>query len=178
MKKQDLVLLIFILSGISACTFSDTDQKDVIVSGITPVYGNARYLSNIEVGDTIEMKSPGKIVYKAPYLFVNEIDKGIHVINNSIPQNPIKESFIHIPFNKDLAVQGNIIYADNNNDLISLIYYSKDSIKLIDREENTFDKLPVFPADYFGYFECIDESKGTVIRWEETELINPECKIN
>jgi len=43
--------------------------------------------------------SPGKIYFKDNYLFVNEVSKGIHIFDNSIPASPQKISFINIPGN-------------------------------------------------------------------------------
>jgi hypothetical protein len=43
------------------------------------------------------LEDPGKIYYKFPYIYVNEKYKGIHLINNSDPQNPVKEGFIVAP---------------------------------------------------------------------------------
>lgn len=174
MNRNQLFLLILPL--FFACNFVDNVESDRTLNGLKPIYGDAASIVNIALTDTVEMENPGKIVYLAPRLFVNEINKGIHVINNQDPVNPFKESFISIPFNKDLAVKNNIIYADNDKDLISIIYHSKDSIQLISRQKNVFDHLPVFPVDYNGYFECIDDSKGTVIGWYEAELLNPECR--
>jgi hypothetical protein len=48
---------------------------------------------------------------------VNEVNKGIHVIDNSNPSAPKNISFIKIPGNVDLAVKGNYLYADSYTDL-------------------------------------------------------------
>ena len=37
------------------------------------------------MSDPIEISIPGKIFFKDDYLFVNEVGKGIHVIDNSDP---------------------------------------------------------------------------------------------
>jgi hypothetical protein len=34
------------------------------------------------------IKQAGKIYFKDSYIFVNEVNKGIHVIDNSIPASP------------------------------------------------------------------------------------------
>jgi hypothetical protein len=171
------IIFFLLLAGLwSACDPTDKSEPDWTVMGLKPIYGQVEQIRNVKVEDTIAMLKPGRIVYLAPRLFVNEVNKGIHVIDNSKPSNPVKEAFISIPFNKDLAVQNNIIYADNDRDLITLRYHHKDSIELIERQENVFDHLPAFPNDFNGYFECIDESKGIVVDWEEAELVNPKCR--
>lgn len=173
---RSIIIFLLFTGLLLSCDSRLENEPDRIVNGLKPVYGQAQQIQTIKVGDTIRMENPGRIVYLAPRLFVNEVNKGIHVIDNSDPAHPVKEAFISIPFNKDLAVQNSVIYADNDQDLVSLLYHSKDSIQLIERQENVFNHLPAFPNDFNGYFECIDESKGVVIDWIEAELVNPKCR--
>jgi hypothetical protein len=49
----------------------------------------------------------GKLFIQGHYIFLNEVDKGIHVIDNSNPAQPRNVAFIDIPGNVDLAVKGN-----------------------------------------------------------------------
>lgn len=63
------------------------------------------------------LQKTGKIFIDGKYVFINEPDKGIHIIDNSHPSNPKNISFIPIPGNADLAVRGNYLYADSYSDL-------------------------------------------------------------
>lgn len=76
--------------------------------------------SNIKSNPAVNIKAPGKIVIRGNYIFLNEINKGIHVIDNSNPSSPVNIAFIHIPGNVDLAINGNILYADLYTDLVAL----------------------------------------------------------
>jgi hypothetical protein len=78
-----------------------------------------------------DMKDPGKIAYKPPYIYVNERYKGIHLINNSDPRNPRKEGFIVAPGCIDMAVKGNILYLDNAVDLVAFDLTTKQVSKRI-----------------------------------------------
>ena len=51
----------------------------------------------------------------------------------------------------------------------------------------TFKKLAVYlgiynrsdalyPEGQFGYFECVDTSRGVVVDWAFEELVNPKCR--
>ena len=98
--------------------------------------------------------------------------------NYSDPSNPDNLLFISIPGTADIAVKGNVLYADNHLDLISIDVNSFDEISVIDRKENIFpNKGQDFPDNYEGYFECADPAKGPVIGWEEAILVDPRCKI-
>jgi hypothetical protein len=66
-----------------------------------------------------EMKNPGKIYYKQPYLFINEKYKGVHVIDNTNPSNPQNRGFIVAPGCMDMAVKDSILYLDNAVDMVS-----------------------------------------------------------
>ena len=62
----------------------------------------------------------GKIYFKDHYIFVNEYQKGIHVIDNEDPRNPQIIKFIEIPGNVDMAIADDILYADSYVDLLSI----------------------------------------------------------
>jgi len=66
------------------------------------------------------LQNPGKIYSYGQYIFLNERDKGIHVIDNSDPSKPKNIGFIKIPGNEDLAIKGSILYADSYGDLVAL----------------------------------------------------------
>ena len=62
----------------------------------------------------------GKIYVKDNFIFINEIDKGIHVIDNTNPSHPRQIAFLRIPGNEDIAILGNILYADMYADLLAI----------------------------------------------------------
>ena len=87
------------------------------------------------------LDNPGKIYIYGDYLFINEPTKGIHILDNEDPSNPINLSFIPIPGNVDLAVNGNILYADNYVDLLAFDISEIANIRLIKRVENVFTHM-------------------------------------
>ncbi|MEP0712406.1 hypothetical protein [Algoriphagus sp.] len=87
------------------------------------------------------LDNPGKIYIFEDYLFINEPTKGIHILNNKNPSNPINLSFIPIAGNVDLAVNGNILYADNYVDLLAFDISNINNIKLVKRVEDVFTHM-------------------------------------
>lgn len=86
-----------------------------------PLYKTtAEVRANIKSNAPREIQNPGKIFILGNYIFLNEIDKGIHVIDNSTPSSPHNIAFIDVPGNEDLAVKGNTLYADLYTDLVTL----------------------------------------------------------
>jgi hypothetical protein len=64
------------------------------------------------------LQNTGKLNVFGNYIFLNEVGKGIHVIDNTNPASPKNISFINIPNNIDLAVKGSYLYADSYSDII------------------------------------------------------------
>ena len=88
---------------------------------LTPVYKTkAEVFGNIKSNAPQTVQSPGKIFIYGHYIFLNEVDKGVHVIDNSNPANPVEKAFIDIPGNIDIAVKGNTLYADMYDDLVAI----------------------------------------------------------
>lgn len=85
------------------------------------------------------LKAPGKIYIKDDMLLINEVGKGIHVVNNKNPQEPEKLAFIKIPGNIDVAVKGDLIYADNYMDLV-VLNSKTGEIKRVKDVFKTFEK--------------------------------------
>lgn len=104
----------------------------------------ATVLANIKPSAPESLSRPGKIFLYGSYLFINEVDKGVHVIDNSRPENPRNISFIKIPGNVDIAVKGNRLFADMYADLVSIDISDPLSAKLVSVTEG------IFPERNFG----------------------------
>ncbi|MCP4441227.1 MAG: hypothetical protein GY810_20170 [Aureispira sp.] len=74
----------------------------------------------IGLRDATTLQHPGKIYTKDQYLLIGEIGKGVHVFDNTDPRSPKNLAFIQIPGNVDVAIKGDVIYADNFMDLVTL----------------------------------------------------------
>lgn len=86
-----------------------------------PVYKPlAQVLANIKSNPAKAVVNAGKICIKGSYIFLNEVNKGIHVIDNRNPAKPVNIAFIDVPGNVDLAVKGNTLYADFYADLLAI----------------------------------------------------------
>lgn len=104
-----------------------------------------------------DLQQPGKIVVKGNYLFLNDVDRGIHIIDISDPTNPQKLSFIDIPGSIDLAVNGNYLYADCYTDLVTLDI--TDPLKVSVRQFMN----GVFPHRYYGNF--LADTTQVIRKW-------------
>ncbi len=72
------------------------------------------------------------------YIFVTDIDKGIHIIDNSNPSLPETIKFIEIPKNEDISVKDNFLYADSATDLLVFDISDIQNVSLVERLEDVF----------------------------------------
>ncbi len=87
----------------------------------TPIYETKEAVKlNIKSNPAQDIESPGNLFVYGHYIFLNETDKGVHIIDNTDPANPVDKAFIDIPGNLDIAVKGNILYADMYQDLVAV----------------------------------------------------------
>jgi hypothetical protein len=123
MKNNKLSVFLFVLTCSATILLLEGCHKDNTrtYTILKPVYKDkASVLAAINGSATESFLHPGKIYIKDNLIFINEIDKGIHVIDNSDPSHPQQISFLDIPGNEDIAVKGNILYADMYADLLAI----------------------------------------------------------
>ena len=89
------------------------------------------------------LHNTGKIYLRGDYVFINEKYEGIHVIDNRDPASPKPVSFLRIPGNVDLAVRGNLLYADNGPDLVTIDISDPTHARPTSRVRNAFRELPM-----------------------------------
>jgi hypothetical protein len=112
----------------------------------TPVYQTlTQARAAIRGGEMVAIESPGKISLYKNYIFLNEISKGIHVIDNRDPSNPRNIAFINIPGNTDLSIKNDILYANE-------AYGDLLAIDIQDPEKPLVKKyLPDVFGTYYNY---------------------------
>lgn len=178
MIKNITFLTLLCVLLFSACEPLEVSSPEPvgIVDGVKPIYAAEDDWDLIESSDPRPIQNLGKIYYKDQLIYVNERNKGIHIIDNTNPETPIPIYFISIPGSEDIAIKGNILYADNITDLVAIDISDINNVQVVKRIEGLYpDSKKTYPDGYSGYFECVDETLGIVIGWEETLLDNPTC---
>jgi hypothetical protein len=149
------------LSGIILCAFFTLSGcvKDTLETTYTYTMARPVYKTSEEVRSAIKnqpaapVSAPGKMYIQGNYIFLNEINKGIHIINNADPANPVNEAFITIPGCEDMAVLGNTLYADCYTDLMVIDISNPKSVALKHYIPNLFPHRQYI----MGYF--VDSNK-------------------
>jgi hypothetical protein len=169
MRKLLLLSFVFLLF------FSGTDFT---VDGFKPVYISPEEAKVISLLEPREITTQGKIYIKDQYIYVGDVNLGVHIIDNSDPRNPVKVAFLQIYGNHDIAIKGNTMYADNLEDLVAIDISDRENPQVMKRVEDVYE-LPnqAFPENkpYHTWFECADPDKGYVIGWIPAQLDNPDC---
>ena len=159
-----------------ACDKTDSFETD----GMAPIYISSTDFSMIKSEDARPFVTLGNIIIRGNYLYINEKGKGIHVIDNTDPKNPVFIAFWNIPGNTEFNIKGNLLYADNSIHLLTIDISDIHHIVVKSYTENVFIDLepinPRPPSDYNGYFYCVDKNKGVHIGWENAHLKDPRCE--
>ena len=171
MPKQPtkLISLLFI-----SCVFllqgCIKDRCTQTFSYFSPVYRTTDEVrANIKSNAPKEITRAGKLYIRGKYIFLNEVDKGIHIIDNSNPLSPRNVAFIDIPGNMDMAVKGNTLYADAYTDLISLDISNPLQVRTTKIVENAFPY-----RQYYGYFSA--DTAMVIVDWVKKDTtVNIDC---
>jgi len=167
MKKIFPILLIALL--FQSCLKDKHTEKRTYIAN-SPIYMTYEDLARaIKIEAPKELCTPRKIYASGSFLFINELGKGIHVINNADPRNPENLYFINIPGNVDISVNNGYLYADSYSDLVTFDIRDINSITEVCRDNQVFEYI--LPPHNFQYpIAMIDPSKGVVSGWEVIEV--------
>ena len=151
MKKYFSKTVAFIFIGAilvlhTGCV-KDSCSKTYTYTYYQPIYKTTEEVrANIKSNAARAVVNPGKIYVKGNYIFLNEVNKGIHVIDNSNPAAPKNIAFIDLPGNVDIAVKDNIMYADFYTDLVAIDIHDPVNVSVVKFVNNIFPE-----RFYYGY---------------------------
>ncbi len=158
-----LIVCCIVASALQSC--NDSCEEVYTYTMLEPVYRSAKEIreTTVSVEAPRELKDPGKLYFKHPYIFINEKNKGIHVINNSNNRNPQNVAFLNIEGNVDIAVKGNILYADNYTDLLAIDITDPQSARVVNRVEEVFAKSFQFDQENESYIVDLEPVEYTEV---------------
>lgn len=123
---------------VTSCT-NDYGSGTLTYSKATAVYDDLDGIRNQPlIEDVRELVDPGKVYISSDLLLIGEEDEGIHIYDNTDPENPQQVSFINIPMNKEFYVENNMIYAESMYDMLKIDISDKNSPVLVNRVKNAF----------------------------------------
>lgn len=170
-KFQVLFILPFmLLAGLWISSCQDRVFEEVTYKANVPVYMTfTDFRKAVKTTEPKALVHPGKIYFYNSYLFINENQQGVHVYDNSNPASPRSIAFVEIPGNIDIAVKGNILFADSYIDLVAIDITDPSQPVEIERIEGIFPNvLPMMDISYPVY--GLDKKKGVVVGWEQKDV--------
>jgi len=142
-------------------------MKDTVTDHYTiyrPVYRTRDEIkNNIKSSTPVPIQQPGKMVIKDQYVFLNDVDKGVHIINIANPAKPVNIAFINIPGCVDLAIKGTYLYADCYTDLVTLDI--SDPLNIVVKQFLN----GVFPYRYYQDFKA--DTTKVIQEWIRVDTI-------
>ncbi len=162
----NLIFLSLFLIFLSSC--EDTTYREY--KGNAPIYMTYEELRKSVTDEPgTDLKNPGKIYFKDGFIFIIEELKGIHVFDNADPANPVQKTFVKVPGIMDMAISGNILYADSFVDLVILDLQDLDNIHETGRLTDILPyTIPPTGNEFPKAF--VDKDKGLVVDWELTTI--------
>ncbi len=149
-----LIFLAIVVLFATSCT-EDKCNQEVTYTRFIPVYQTYENIrADIQSEAPRDLENPGKIYFYQNYIFINEALTGIHVIDNSNPENPTPTSFIPVLGNIDMVIKNDRLIVDNYTDIVTLDISDVDQVRVVNRQEDVF-VLPV------------SEENGLIVRYEE-----------
>lgn len=171
MKKIILLLsgvLLLLLQSCFPLGGDDISDDGFFVSSYEPVIIKRSVFETTTLLENTprNIENSGKIYVKGNYIFINEVNEGFHLINNSNPSNPQNIGFISVLGSSDLSIKENVFYVNNATDLIAFtIDETSETLTITKRLENVFPQI--WSPEGRTYYNLEDDD--IIVNWE---LIN------
>ena len=152
-----LLILSMITLTFSSCLKDQCDETRTFIQ-YDPIFLNHSDIRVDVFTDTPrELQNPGKLYVYEQYLFINEMEEGVHIYDNTDSSNPINIGYIAIPGNVDIAIKDGHMYADNYMDLITVNIENPEDAHLVCRDEDVYNQY---------WFQ---EGRGVLVGYQENE---------
>ncbi len=158
-----IVLSFVLLMLLSSCGFGFfCSTQSFEYTNVVPVFLQPDEIAKIESLAPQQLLSLGKLYLHDELVLINEVDKGVHIFDNTDPAKPVNVAFIAIPGNHDLLVRQDeskrVLYADNYMNLLAIDITNPKEIVVLKTIK-----------DVFGHFypQPVDNPEGIVVDYVE-----------
>ncbi|HWK03256.1 MAG TPA: hypothetical protein VNS58_06475 [Puia sp.] len=140
--RKDTPSTLSLLTGACLLLLLSSCFKDKVTKTYTivrPVYTlKTTLLGNINGNPGQPIGSIGRLYIKDNFIYLNEPEKGLHIIDNSDPTHPQQTAFLNIPGNEEIAINGNTLYADMYRELLAIDISNPRQIRITGMTDNVF----------------------------------------
>jgi len=163
--KKILIILACLPIVFASCTKDNATISMTFKKG-TALYADLDEVRSIQLNSTPRaIENAGKLFIGENYILIGENGKGIHVLDNTNPSNPVNIGFIQLPFTKEFYVDNDKIYAESQYDFIKIDLSDMYSPVLIDRVE-------------FAFAEAIENESGLALVGFNYETVTRSFKTD
>ncbi len=175
--KFKYLFLLFTVLLVFSCDTNDDDYEFVTVA--TPeLMSKSEFRKSVDISSPKNIEEAGKIYVYGNYIFVNDVNRGIHILDNTNPRFPKAIKYIQIPGNEDISVKDNYLFADSATDLVVFDISNINLISEVERLEDVFNvydlQVPneAQTLDYSNYNYEEDIIVGWTLKQERRKKID------
>lgn len=162
-KEYTFILLFFLL--LQGC-IEDVGKVTVTYEKATAIYGDlAAMRGQVLFSISRPISNAGKIFIGEDFLLIGEEGEGIHVFDNSQPENPVNVGFINVFGSREFYLAENDLYAESVYDMVKIDLTDIRQPRLVSRVIDAF-ATP------------IENSAGEQLIGFEFETVSEEFGIN
>jgi hypothetical protein len=164
-NRISLVVVFIVVIGLTFMAFRTSPPPSIKFEPI--MMSRADLEASFAIEPAREIEKPGKLWVYNNFIMLIEQYRGIHIIDNSDPNNPQRVAFIRIEGCTEVAVREGILYANNAVDLVGVKATADfSSLEIVSRNR---DVMPVIsspePWDDEYYLSRIPDDM-IIVRWE------------
>lgn len=170
MEAKKIIILLVALCTMVSC--SNNDDYELVQVATPEIMSKAAFRESVDILPPQPVIESGKIYAYKELVLVNDVDKGIHIIDNSNPAAPINKTFIKVIANKDMEVKGDYLYADSLMDLLVFDISDLNNIHEVTRLNDVFPGYTPWPIGAELIIEYPDYGMNTdeiIVSWEIKE---------
>ncbi len=170
MKTKLLFLTAITLIFMISC--DNNDEFETVNVAKAEFMSLEAFRASVDIIAPIPIIESGKIYAYNNLVLVNDIDNGIHIIDNSNPENPVKVAFIKIKATKDMEIKGNYLYADSLMDLLVFDISDINNIYEVARLKDVFPgyiPTPFIDNLVIDYGENGNQPGDIIVGWNITQ---------
>ncbi len=176
MKRLLLLPIILMLFFGIAC--SEDPESHLVTVAVPVTQSIANFRASVKIQEPRIIKESGKIYAWKDFIFINDKNEGVHIIDNTDPYNPTNIKFLNIPRNMDIAIKDDRLYADNGMDLVVFDLSDINNIREVSRVQDVFptyyENAPagVSYVDFENFNSNEEVIIGYVIETRKIEQVN------
>lgn len=163
MKKLLFLPLLLALLSLTSCNEEEDYRLSTVAVPVTQSVADFR--ASVKIQEPRNIAESGKIYAWRDYIFVNDKNEGVHIIDNTDPFKPENIKFLKIPRNMDIAIKDEKLYADNGMDLVVFDISDINNISELARVKDVFPNYYVMAPEGANYvdFEGFDPSQQVIV---------------